>query len=468
MNKIFNKIIFASLHLCIFASLMISCSDYLNEQPKGKNIPDDLEDFSEMLNYEYYVHRCPASQALYLMGDQFCQSYYLTGSYPLYQANYNWDTSINRAEWNNSDEDVYYVNYSTIGYANLIMENSQGTDSESKTVHAYAQALRGMAYWQLTNYYANAYSEANKTQLAVPFITSSAVNAPYTQVTLEEIYTNIIADIEAALPSLPDKGRNILLPGKSTCYAFLARVYLSMMNYTKAEEYADKALAMNSDLYDWVAFYETNKSKIEEEGKYNKSTSPMDFTYCENYDYKHGSSSYSGSIMKLPVWRAERFEDGDAKFKSSWKYRDYGSYTCYDPMLSGYFNYAGCKTVEQYLIKAECEARSGNIDKAMDLLNTVRKTRIMKDMYQPLTASTTATAISLICRTKWNDLIGSLIPFSDIRRLNAEGKYPFTLTYTRDGKQVSLAPDSYLWTMPFPKGAVDNPGGGHIEYIATK
>ena len=462
-----------TLAACLLLSVAsTSCSDYLNEQPKGQNIPSKLSDFSEMLNYEYGAHRYDITQAAYLMGDRFCSPSYLNGSYPLYQANYLWDTSINRREWNNSDETTYYQNYSSIAISNLVIENaltaSGGTEAEAHTVYAYAQALRAMAYYQLANYYANAYSNENKGQLSVPYITSTAVNAPYTQVTLEEIYSHIISDVENAIPYLPDMGRNILLPGKAACYAFLSRVYLTMMDYEKAERYADMALGINDKLFDWTVFYSRYREGIEAEGKYVANPSPMGFDYCENYDFKHGSSSNAGKIISLPEWRSQRVEDGDAKFYSSWKWRDRGSYIYYEPMLSGYFNYGGCKTVEQYLIKAECLARRGNISEAMDILNKVRKTRIMPDKYAPVSASTAGEAIAAICRTKWNDLIGSVIPFADIRRLNAEGQYPYTLTYVRNGKTDTLAPDSYLWTMVFPMGAIENHGGGKIEYIATK
>ena len=53
----------------------------------------------------------------------------------------------------------------------------------------------------------------------------------------------------------------------------------------------------------------------------------------------------------------------------------------------GYFNGAGLTTCEVYLIKAECLARqvTGNDDfsAAMDVLNKVRKTRILPEIYQP-------------------------------------------------------------------------------------
>ena len=76
--------------------------------------------------------------------------------------------------------------------------------------------------------------------------------------------------------------------------------------------------------------------------------------------------------------------------------------------------------------------------------------------------------MAAICRTKFNELIGSIVPFADIRRLNAEGKFPYTLTRTCNGKTESLAGDSYLWTMVFPLGAISNPGGGTLQYNATR
>lgn len=93
-------------------------------------------------------------------------------------------------------------------------------------------------------------------------------------------------------------------------------------------------------------------------------------------------------------------------------------------MAKGYFNGAGLTTCEVYLIKAECLARqvTGNdFSAAMDVLNKVRKTRILPEIYQPLQASTLTEAIDLIRRSKDNELIFTIVPFADARRFNAEG-----------------------------------------------
>ena len=104
----------------------------------------------------------------------------------------------------------------------------------------------------------------------------------------------------------------------------------------------------------------------------------------------------------------------------------------------------------------------------MDVLNEVRKTYILPEKYQPLSASSVAEAIRYVRQAKDNQLIFSIVPFGDARRLNAEGTYARTLTKEIDGKQISLAPSSHLWTFPFPKGAIDNPGNGSFVQNVEK
>ena len=134
--------------------------------------------------------------------------------------------------------------------------------------------------------------------------------------------------------------------------------------------------------------------------------------------------------------------------------------TYYRGMLTGYYNLAGIATPEVYLIKAECQARKGQISNAMATLDKVRASRIHPDCFQSSTASTEAQAIELIRRTKDNEMINTLIPFVDHKRYNAEGTYARTLTKEFDGKTYTLRPDSHLWTMVFPANAINRPGNG--------
>jgi tetratricopeptide (TPR) repeat protein len=444
--------------------LQVSCNDYLDILPKGQKIPTTLADFEALLRNEYDVHTVAAGNAINLLNDRYQTVADLNYS-PLTKANYMWDESADRIYLNNSSEGMYYNSYVSISTCNLVLEHAptatECTDAERAEVMAYAKVLRAMNYFNLVNYYADTYDKNTATtKLSVPWITSAEVNAPHRQLTIQEMYDNILNDVKEALPDLPATPPTPLHPGLGAAYAFYARVYLQMSNYPEALRYADMALAENDRLFD---AYE-----IEDPEEYTPIPSPAGHYYIENYIFRHGAASYPTEESPISLERRDLFEDGDARAAARWKEQTIGTDTYCVSTTEGFFNAGGITTTEVYLIKAECLARAGQYDEAMDVLNTVREMRILPGEYAPLSASTEEEAITHIRRTKDNELILTLIPFADARRYNLEAKYARTLSKVVDGKTLTLSPTSHLWTMPFPMGAVRNPGNGTITQNVPK
>jgi len=452
--------------------LFSSCDGFLGIMPKGSKIPSTLADYEAFIRDEYTNQRTDITQAILLLNDKFeTASNY--NYYPLYKANYFWDESANRIKLNSSDETTYYNGYAAISSCNLIIENApsatEATDAERNELIAQAKVIRTVVYFVLANYYADTYDEATaSTKLSVPLIESADLNASYKQVTIQEIYTYMLKNLEEALPYLPHKGATVLHPTIGAAYAMYARIYLEMGNYDLALQYANEALTENSDLYDWTAYYEANKTQIENATSYTATASPMGIDNVENYYFRHGSTYYASSESNIQVDRTTRFEAGDARMAARWKLKTVGENTYYASTLRGLFNYGGLTTTEVYLIKAECLARNSKYDDAMDALNTVRQKRILPNVYQPLTASTEEEAINYIRRTKDNELIFSIVPFADARRFNKESKYARTLSKVVDGVTYTLTPTSHLWTMPFPLGATSNSGNGTLTQNVDK
>ncbi len=449
-----------------------SCTEYLNEMPKGVKIPTTLADFSALLQDEYTVHRTTILQANNLRNDAFVTAANLA-YYPLYQANYFWDENADRIALNNSDESTYYGGYAAINVCNLVIANAAtataANDADRMRVAAQAKIIRAMNYFVLANYYADTYDAATASgKKSVPLIMSADVGAAYTQVSIQEIYDFILKDVQEAIPNLAVKPATIIEPSLGAGYAFLARVYLQMERYSDALAAANQALAQNDQLFDWNAFYTANKVNIDNPTNYNRAASPMGFTFVENYYYSHGTSSNSGAESSLREDRAARYEANDLTLKTRWKLRTVGADTYYYGINSGFFNYGGLTTTEVYLIKAECLARANDLSGAMSLLNQVRAKRILASAYTPLTASTTVNAVKLINQTKENALIFSIVPFADNRRLNKDSNYARTFSKTENGKSYTLSPTSHLWTMPFPMGASKNPGNGTITQNVSK
>ena len=456
------------------AVLFSSCDDYLGILPKGEKIPTTLEDYEAFIRYDYN-HICDFSQAMYLMNDFYIASNTLN-AISLESINYNWMENEDRIAENDEDETAYYYSYSSIFYWNLmirdVQEATECTEGERQELIAQAKVLRAIDYFNLLNYYADPYEESTATEkLSVPLITSPDMGAASEQVTIERMYEFILTDLTEALPYLPEEGATVLHPTLGAGYAMLARVYLIMENYEDALTYAELALEQNNALYDWRQYYEDNRTQLDDPDNYSTSYPAIGLDNVENYIFRYGTNNQknfgqSGTTNSLTTWRAAQFEEGDARFASKWKWRYMSPDTIYYGIRNDRFNGGGLTTPEMYYIEAECIARQGgqdNIDEAMGILNTVRQTRFFKDVYQPLSATSVEEAVRLIIRDKANEYAQTPIPFWDARRLNLHAEYATTRTKEYNGQTLTLSPDSHLWTMPFPQGAVSNPGNGTLQ-----
>jgi tetratricopeptide (TPR) repeat protein len=461
-----------SILAILLAITFSGCKKFIDIIPKGSKIPTTFADYEAFIRNEYDNHTTDVSQAILLLNDRFETTANLN-YYQLYAANYNWDESANRITLNNADERAYYNSYKTINTSNLLIENlnaaTEGTPAQKAELIAQAKVLRSISYYILSNYYADTYEEANaSTKKSVPLITSANIEAPYTQVTIKEIYDFMLKDIEDAIPSLKATSATPLHPNLGAAYALKARIYLTMGDYSNALAAANEALKINDKLFDWTSYYDTYKTRIEQVGVYNNNPSPMGFDFVENYYFRHGLSSNPGRGSSILEDRAARFETGDAMFASKWKKRTVGADTYYTSITTGYFNHGGLTTTEVYLIKAECLARLNQVPAALTSLDAVRIKRIFKQNYLPSVATTTIQAVKLIQRTKSNDLILGIVPFADMRRLNKDSNYATTLTKKVGAQTLTLAPGSTMWTMPFPAGAIKNPGNGTIQQNVSK
>ncbi|MCX2486254.1 RagB/SusD family nutrient uptake outer membrane protein [Pedobacter sp. MR2016-24] len=471
MKNIFSNTIKISA-LAVLMSFS-SCKKFIDILPVGDGqIPTTLADYEALIRDEYGNHRAVITQAVLLLNDKF-ETVANLNYYPLDKANYNWDETANRIALNNSDETTYYANYSGINTSNLIIEHAnettEGTPAQKAELIGQAKVLRALDYDMLVNYYADTYEEANAaTKLSVPLILSADIGAPYTQVSIKELYDFILKDIDEAIPALGATSATVLHPNLGSANALKARVLLQMGRYSEALAAANEALKYNDKLFDWPAFYATYKTQIEAPGIYTNAPTPMGFNYVENYYFRHGTTSSPGRESAIRTDRAPRFEQGDAKFASRWKLRTVGADTYFTSITTGYFNVGGLTTTEVYLIKAECQARLNDVPGAMTTLNTVRAKRIFAANYTPLSAASTIDAVKLIQRTKGNELIMSIVPFADARRLNKDPNYATPLTKTENGQALTLSPNSHLWTMPFPMGASKNPGNGTIKQNVDK
>lgn len=457
-----------------------SCNDFLNDIPKGQKTPKTWADFNAFMKnttVAYYE-----MDQIFILMDEFFKSNSKLNSDELARCHYLWDESVDRTKINNGDRNAYYSAYEQMFYWNLIIEEvpsaTECTEQQKQMLIAQAKVMRAMTYFYLANYYADQYCEATKEKLSVPLVTSASVESASPQVTIGKMYEFILQDLNEAIEYLPKVAETVVHPTKAAGYGLLARVYLNMGNYEMALQNAELALGENDRLYDWISFYQNDKARYDAPANWTQTVAgDPEMDNVENYIFHFSSMKFwtgvSGSASyALTEARGDKFEQGDVRKMVRWKKRSSSSLgTYYYGIYAIEPNKGGIRSAEMYYIKAECLARKGDaasIQQAMDAVNKVRKTRILPEYYQDFTASTTAEAMELIMRDKASEYIQSQVLFCDYRRLNKEGVYPKVLTKTVNGETYTLKPDSHLWIMPFPSGAIDNPGNGTLVQNVAK
>src|SRR3546814_922081 len=111
-----------------------------------------------------------------------------------------------------------------------------------------------------------------------------------------------------------------------------------------------------------------------------------------------------------------------------------------------------------YLNKAECLARKGAAQEALDVLNTLLVNRYHKETFVKKTASDPVEALTLILTERRKELVMRDIRWMDIKRLNLEPKHQITLTRTIGSQIFELEPNDNRFALPFPQSVIDVSG----------
>src|SRR5690606_21692174 len=110
--------------------------------------------------------------------------------------------------------------------------------------------------------------------------------------------------------------------------------------------------------------------------------------------------------------------------------------------------FSGIATDEIYLIKAECLARLGQGQAALDVLNELMINRWKESEFQPLNEEGAENVLRLILEERRKELVFRGLRWSDLRRLNKDQRFRKTLIREIDGKQHELPPNDPRYVYP--------------------
>jgi hypothetical protein len=143
---------------------------------------------------------------------------------------------------------VWANGYHTINIANTVLSKLDVVAEDKRDlVSGEAKFLRGVVYFQLVNLFAQPYSSVNAaTSPGVPLILEPVEGYDpqrdqLTRASVEEIYTQVISDLDEAVNNLPDEADNARA-SRFSAAAFLSRVHLMQENYAEAAQNANEVI----------------------------------------------------------------------------------------------------------------------------------------------------------------------------------------------------------------------------------
>lgn len=262
MNLYFMKPIYQALYALALGALLGGCSDFLEGKSKDQIIVTTAKDYGELLYGSGYPQTTPAlltenmTDDVDWMVEKPQNEKQNIAANEGFMAAYSWQPYLyeygTKVEFTSTE---YYQVYDRIKGCNAVLDGIDeaiGTQYERDRVKAEALAVRAYHYLMLVNLYGEPYT-VNPQAPGVPLkLTADIEEEGIPRNTVEEVYGQIIADLEEAIGLLKpyevtEQDYHINLPAM---YTLLSRVCLYMGRWEETVEEATEALKINNRLYD--------------------------------------------------------------------------------------------------------------------------------------------------------------------------------------------------------------------------
>lgn len=457
--------------LIIIGVLSISsCEKYLDIKTSNDQLlvstANDCQlllDDNGKMNYTY-----PSDANLsaddYFMNDADISAGLLSGDIRNEDLNlFTWKSTAIRALAAPQWQEPYYKVYVT----NVILETVEKIKNKGESDATTLEGIKGAAlffrsfcFWQLAQIYCAPYSVNAAKDPGIPLRLEADVSKKSMRGSVEQTYNQIVGDLEQAVQLLPTKSIVPTRPNKAAAYAMLARVSLSMGNYSLAFSQSDAALKLNSTL---INFNTLDKESNSPFGQYNIEmifhsaaissaliSSDLSGKYARidpNLVSSYVNDDLRKEILLKPNMSNDGTPDGTYRFSGN-----------YEPNSTQLFN--GLAVDEIYLIRAECYARQGNTQAAMTDLNTLLITRWKSGVFVPFTAISSEDALIQILNERRKELLMRGLRWSDLRRINQDSRFAKTLIRSVNSVSYSLPPNDLRYTLLIPQEVITN---GNID-----
>lgn len=428
------------LLLCILFNF--SCGkEWLDiKRDKKLVVPNSYRDLQALLNYSSTMNQSSPSLGVISADDHYVEpeKWRTLASVEARNA-YVWKEDIYEGTLTNN----WSSPYQQVFYSNLILEGVEKLKpkpselDEWNDIKGSALFYRSWAFHNLAMTFCADYNvNTAKNELGIPLKVNSYVKDIPNRFSLYETYERIINDLNNALLLVPKQTIIKTRPNKSAVHAMLARVFLYMKDYDLSLSHAEKALGEGTS----------------ELMNYSSLDIMDDYPFkLYNEEVIFQARILSATIQNSGIWKVDTnlynlYEESDLRKKLFFdEQRGFkGSYN-----ENRYF-FSGLAVDEIYLIIAECEARNGNLQIALNFLNTLLKNRYEKDKFIPIQILNKNKLLEVVLMERRKQLIFRGLRWADLKRLNNEEHFKNILI--RDFGEVTyvLEPNDprYVFALP--------------------
>ncbi len=432
-----------------FLFLSASCTGFLDEIPdRALAVPTTVGEFEQLLNFESHYTVSPAISEFGI--DDFFLPYAVwNGASARIRNTYGWRPDIYEGnngagvlqDWNGPYGVIYVCNVVLDGLDAL---KDTGNPAHYRNVRGQALFLRAFYHYQLQEAYGQPFRPTTAgSDLGIPLRLDAIVQGRIARNTVAETYASIVADLRHALDLVtkerPDADR--LWVSKAAVHAMLSRVHLTMQAYAEAKTHADGSLERYDRLLDFNDLPLTNA-----------------FPYPDHAEMltRLTSGASTGLFLRTTTYvdtsLYQLYEEADLRKTHYFKPAPGTSYANFRNLYSGSSSpFAGLGVDEVLLNRAECRARLGDPNGALDDLGRLRRHRYRAGDSAPLATDDPADVLGAVLLERRKELLFRGTRWTDLRRLNQD---PATATVlVRElGTDASftLPPGDARYTLPMP------------------
>lgn len=434
---------FLSIHV------LFGCDSFLDEKQFNTTThPTTLRDARAMLDYEAaVVSSYPGLGEL--ASDDFETSFEgFSYMLPHLQDVFIWEDQGHTGE-------IWRAAYNAISVANAVLE-SLGRNQESNLalkaqLEGEALFLRGSILFNLAQIYCPPYSvldDRDGLGLVLRLNSETVVGAGRS--TLKDTYKQIFSDLTRATELLPDRAEYVTRASRLSALGLLARTYLTIEDYTKAENMVDEVLRIENGLLDF------NILKISEAIplSVNNNTEIINFAESATVSYL---LYHAGSRINMDLYNL--YEEDDIRKQAFFQQTPTGV------RFKGFYHgksttaFYGMAIDEMYLIKAECAARRGDLVAGAAHLNQLLEKRYREGQFEHLAFGDANKLLDKVLEERRKELVLRGVRWLDLRRLNRYPEYSTTLKRTipvpGGARDYTLPPRDLRYTFLIPQDAVD-------------